>query len=164
MKPIQTITILILAAFSFQVQAEIKSAFINPAIILSKAPQAIEASKQMEKDFKAKEQTLRELALSIQKLEKDYQKDAAIMSDDQKKKMESEILDKKRKLRFDQKTIQEDLTLRRNQEIKKLQKKITEVIKIYAEKNGYDFIFSEGVAFASKKVDITDQILKELSK
>ena len=164
MKTIQVISLLILSTLSIQIQAEIKSAFINPSILLTNAPQAIEASKQMEKEFTSKEKILRELAFNVQKMEQDYKKDSAIMSGDQKKKMEFEILEKKRKLQFDKKALQDELVARRNLEIKKLQKILNETIKIYAEKNGYDFIFSEGVAYASKKVDITEDILKALGK
>jgi Skp family chaperone for outer membrane proteins len=45
-----------------------------------------------------------------------------------------------------------------------MQKSISEVIRSYGENNGYDFIFTEGVAYASDSVNITDEILKELAK
>lgn len=144
--------------------AELKAAFINSATILQKAPQAIEAVEAMQKEFKDREQQLRELADNIKTREENWQKDSAIMSADQKKKKESELLEDKRKLRFDAQSLKEDVDLRRKQEMLKLRNSISKVINDYAKKNGYDLIFTEGVAFAADKVNITDDILKELEK
>ena len=118
----------------------------------------------MKKEFQDRETKLREDAASIQSKESNLQKDGAIMSAEQKKKIENEILESKRKLRFDAQSLKEDVDLRRKQEIEKLRQSITSVIQEYSKKNGYDLVFTEGVAFAAEKVDITDEILKELGK
>jgi len=141
-----------------------KSAFINPAIILEQAPQARAASRALEKEFRQLEADLRSRAIKIQEREKNYQKDSAIMSAAQRKKIEGEIIQEKRQFQFDQQSVKEDLQLRRKQLIQELQKLISDVIRSYGEKNGYDFIFIEGVAYASDSVNITEEILKELSK
>ncbi len=141
-----------------------KSAYINPAIILEQSPQARAASKALENEFKQLEADLRSRAIKIQQMEKNYQKDSAIMSATQRKKIEGEIIQEKRQFQFDQQSVKEDLQLRRKQLIQELQKSISEVIRSYGEKNGYDFIFTEGVAYASDSVNITEEILKELAK
>jgi outer membrane protein len=141
-----------------------KSAFINPAIILEQAPQARAASKALENEFKQLEADLRSRAIKIREMENNYQKDSAIMSAAQKKKIEGEIIQKKRQFQFDQQSVKEDLQLRRKQLIQEMQKSISDVIRSYGEKNGYDFIFTEGVAYASDSVNITEEILKELAK
>lgn len=141
-----------------------KSAFINPSTIIEQAPQAIAASKALEQEFSQRDNELRAAALNIQELEKSYQNDSAIMSVDQRKKMEDEIIQKKRKFQFDQQSVNQDLQKRRQQVLQGLQKTISIVIRKYGKDNGYDFIFTEGVAYASEEVDITDEILKELAK
>lgn len=155
---------LLLCLISFSANAAGKSAFINPAVILEKAPQALAASRALENEFKQRELDLRTRAIQIQEMEKKYQNDSAIMSAEQKKKKEEEIIQNKRRFQFDQQTIKEDLQLRRKQLVQELQKSISDVIRSYGEKNGYDFIFTEGVAYASDSVNITDEILKELAK
>jgi len=162
MKIFTPLIVISLALFSFQASAELKAAYINSAIILQKAPQAVKAVDDMKKEFSTREQQLRDEAAQIQTKESSLQKDGAIMSADQKKKVENEILESKRKLRFDAQSLKEDVDLRRKQEIEKLRNSITSVIKSYSKKNGYDLVFTEGVAFAAEKVDITDEILKEL--
>jgi outer membrane protein len=78
--------------------------------------------------------------------------------------MEEEIVRKKRKFQFDQQSMKQDLQKRRNEILRQLQQKISNVIREYGDKNGYDFIFTEGVAYANDSVNITDEILEELAK
>ncbi len=155
---------LLLCFVALNVNAAGKSAYINPAIILEQAPQAVAASKALEKEFKQLELDLRARAMKIQEMERNYQKDSAIMSAAQKQKIEEKIIQDKRKFQFDQQSVKEDLQLRRQQLIQELQKTISDVIRSYGENNGYDFIFTEGVAYARDSVNITDEILKELGR
>jgi outer membrane protein len=164
MKLLKPIVFATIAIFSLSAQAEIKAAYINSAKILQQAPQAIAAVEQMKKEFSDRENLIRKMAKETQEQEANLKKDGAIMSAEQKKRIENEILEKKRKIRFDAQSLKEDVDLRRKQEIQKVRSSITTVIQNYAKKKGYDFIFTEGVAFASDKVNITDEILKELKK
>lgn len=150
--------------FSLNAQAELKAAYINSAKILQESPQAIAAVELMKKEFQGRESALRTLAQDASTQEANLKKDGAIMSPEQKKKANEEILMKKRKIRFDAQSLKEDVDLRRKQEVQKVRNSITAVINSYGKKNGYDLIFTEGVAFAADKVDITEEILKELKK
>ena len=154
----------VLCVISLGLEAAGKSAFLNPAIIMEKSPQAKAATKLLEKEFKQREQILRADAASIKEMEDSYQRDGAIMSAEQKKKAEDAIIQKKRRFQFDQQSVKEDLQNRRQQLLKELQLSISAVIRKYGKENGYDLIFTEGVAYASESVNITDEILKELSK
>ena len=60
--------------------------------------------------------------------------------------------------------LREDIDIRRREEIGKLQQKINEAIEDLAEKEKYDLILYQGVAFASKEIDITDKLIKILGK
>ncbi len=164
MKLSKSIIILSFALLSFNAQAELKAAYINSAQILQQAPQAIKAVELMKKEFQARENALRTLAKEAQAQEVSLNKDSAIMSDEQKKRNEEEILMKKRKIRFDAQSLKEDVDLRRKQEVQKVRTSITAIINSYGKKHGYDLIFTEGVAFAADKVNITEDILKELKK
>ena len=157
-------TPILLCFVALSVNAAGKSAFINPSIIIEQAPQAVAASKALEQEFSQRDNALRAAAGEIQELEKSYRNDSAIMSAEQRKKVEDEIVQKKRKFQFDQQSVNQDLQKRRQQVLQGLQQTISIVIRKYGEENGYDFIFTEGVAYASDEVDITDEILKALAK
>ena len=164
MKHMIFILLITFALSSATAHAELKAAFIDSEIILQQAPQALKAIEDMKKEFDGREQQLRELAAKVQSVEANLQKDAAVMSADQKKKIETEIIEMKRKIRYDAQSLKDDVNLRRKLAIQKVRKAISNVIKEYGEKNSYDLIFTEGVAFAADTLNITQDILKELNK
>jgi len=160
------LTILILLAMlSINVSAAGKNAFINSKILLEKSPQAIAANERLQKQFGDRDQSLRKLAQDINKMEKTFQNDSAIMSDEQKKKAEDNIIQNKRRFQFEQQSLKEDLQVKQRELLQELQLSIKEVIQAYGEANGYDFIFTDAsIAYASDAVNITEEIIKELQK
>jgi outer membrane protein len=158
-------TLLFLSLLSMGVQADGKLAFINAKMLLEKSPQAIEANAQLKEQFGEREQSLRKLAQGIQQMEKTYQTDGAIMSAEQKKKAEDNIVQNKRRFQFEQQSLKEDLQNKQRELLQAVQVALREVIQAYGTENGYDFIFTDAsVAFASGAVNITDEILKEMQK
>jgi len=158
-------TFILLALFSINVNAAGKSAFINSKLLLEKSPQAIAANERLQKQFGDRDQSLRKLAQDIQKMEKTFKNDSAIMSDDQKKKAEDNIIQNKRRFQFEQQSLKEDLQAKQRELLQELQVSIKEVIQAYGKANGYDFIFTDAsIAYASDAVNITEEIIKELQK
>ncbi len=158
-------TLILLSLLSFSVSAAGKSAFINSKELLEKSPQAIAANQQLRQEFGEREQSLRKLAEGIQQMEKTYQTDSAIMSEDQKRKAEENIVQNKRRFQFEQQSLKEDLQSKQRGLLQGVQASIKTVIQAYGKANGYDFIFTDtSIAYASDTVDITDAILQELSK
>lgn len=155
----------LLLLLSFSLQAAGKFAFINSKTLLEQSPQAIAANTELQKQFGERENSLRELAKSIQEMEKNYQNDSAIMSGEQKKKAEDNIVQSKRRFQFEQQSLKEDLQAKQRELLKQVQISIRSVIQAYGKENGYDFIFTDAsIAFASDAVNITEDILNELKK
>ena len=158
-------TLLFLALLSLSVQAESKFAFVNAKALLERSPQAIAANTELKTQFGEREQSLRKLAQGIQQMEKTYQTDSAIMSAEQKKKAEDNIIQNKRRFQFEQQSLKEDLQNKQRELLQVVQAKIKAVLQAHGEKNGYDFIFTDtSIAFGSDAVNITDDILKELQQ
>jgi outer membrane protein len=158
-------TLILLMLFSISLHAAVKNAFINTKELLEKSPQAIAANDKLQKQFGDRDQSLRKLAKSIQQMEKTYKNDSAIMSGEQKKKAEDNIVQNKRRFQFEQQSLKDDLQNAQRELLKELQISIKKVIQAYGEANGYDFIFTDAsIAFASEAVNITDAIIKELEK
>jgi outer membrane protein len=158
-------TFILLALLSINVNAAGKSAFINSKMLLEKSPQAIAANDRLQKQFGDRDQSLRKLAQDIQKMESTFKNDSAIMSDEQKKKAEDNIIQYKRRFQFEQQSLKEDLQAKQRELLQELQVSIKEVIQAYGEANGYDFIFTDSsIAYASDAVNITDEIIKQLQK
>ena len=158
-------TLLFLTLLSMGVQADGKLAFINVKLILEKSPQAVAANAELKEEFGERELNFRKLVQEIQQMEKTYQTDGAIMSAEQKKKAEDNIIQKQRRVKFEQQSLKEDLQREQRQLSKQVQSALRAVIQSYGTENGYNFIFTDSnVAFASDAVNITEEILKEMQK
>jgi outer membrane protein len=100
-------------------------------------------------------------------MQESMDRDGSIMSEAERRKLERDIINLKRDMRRDQDAFREDLNLRRNEEFSKLQQQVSEVIVKLARDKKYDLILTDGVIYASDKVDITTQVLdllRELDK
>ena len=86
------------------------------------------------------------------------------MSADDRQKAQKKIQNSKIEIQRIERELREDIDIRRREEIGKLQAKINEAIEEMAKKDKYDLILYQGVAYASKEIDITDKLIKVLGK
>lgn len=86
------------------------------------------------------------------------------MSDSERNKLEREIRSLKRDLKRSRDEFREDLNIRRNEELAKLQKLVVETIRAIAQEGGFDLVVTDGVLYASDRIDITAMVLEKLKK
>jgi len=79
--------------------ADVKIGFVSIAKILSSAPQAEAASKRLEQEFAPRQKGLVEAQKSLRKQEEKLSKDGAVMSDSQRRNLESDIRNQARELK-----------------------------------------------------------------
>ena len=132
--------------------------------ILKEAPQTATSNKKLEKEFKSRTDGLQKKVKSIQKQEKDFNKNSVTMSSDERQKAQKKIQNSKIEIQRIERELREDIDIRRREEIGALQQKINEAIEEMAKKDKYDLILYQGVAYASKEIDITDKLIKVLGK
>ncbi|MCP4701317.1 MAG: OmpH family outer membrane protein [Gammaproteobacteria bacterium] len=142
--------------------ADLKVGFVNLVKVEKAAPQVQAAYRRLEKEFEPREREIIRAQKKIQREEKRLEKDSAIMSEEEILTLTRRIKAKKRDVKRSEVEFQEDLAIRRSKEYKKLQKKLYEAIKSLAKEEDYDLILSEGVIWASDRVDITDELLRRL--
>lgn len=146
------------------VLAEVKIGFVNTVKLMEEAPQAKAAISKMEGEFAPREKELVALQRDIKQAEDKLSRDAAVMSEGDRGKTERELISRKRDLKRAQDEFREDLNIRRNEELAKLQRRLYDTIVDLAKAENYDLIVSEGVVFASTRIDITDAVLERLKK
>ncbi len=142
--------------------AETRIGVVNTAKLLKEAPQAEAARKKLESEFAPRDAKIVELQKLIKSLEDKLSKDAAIMSDTARKNQERGIVKKKRDVKRIREEFTEDFNFRRNEEIGKLQKLVSDTILSLAKEKKFDIILSESVIYASQQVEITAQVLERL--
>lgn len=143
---------------------EIKVGYVQVDKILQEAPQTLETGKKLEKEFSPRSQDLDKLQKQLRDLESQLDRDAATMANVEKRAKERDITNLKLEFQRKQRELREDINLRKNEELALLQDRINKAVQTVAENDNYDLIVYSGVAFASKKIDITDKVLKLLGK
>ena len=161
MKKFVTFFLLILISFVTTAE-ELKIGIVDVNKILKEAPQTLSANKKLEKEFSARTEKLKGKINALQSDEKKYQKESLTMSDDQREKTEKDLQQRRIDIQRNERELREDMDLRRREEIGDLQEKINLTIDKIAADEKYDLILYTGIAFASKKVDMTEQIIKAL--
>lgn len=143
--------------------ADKRVAYVNINQVLEQAPQAIAANKRLEKEFEPRNSALNELRKEVRALEDRLAREGITMSESQLRKVEVDIRGRKREIKRAQEDFREDLNIRRNDELRKLQKRTYDAIVELAKKENYDMVLGDVVIYASPAVDITDKVLKVLS-
>ena len=139
-----------------------KIGYVNALRVLEQSPQAEAMRAQIEKEFAPRDKSLVADQKKLKEMEDRLSKDAAIMSESERSRLERDIINLRRDLKRTQDEFREDFTFRRNEEIAKIQKDIVEAINVVARDHGYDLILSEGVIYAGQKVDVTDLVIANL--
>ena len=160
---IKTVTLICLCLPGLAL-AEVKVGFVNTVKLMEEAPQAKEAISKMESEFAPREKELVAIQRDIKQAEDKLSRDAAVMSDADRGKVERDLASRKRELKRSQDEFREDLNIRRNEELAKLQRRLYDAIVDLAKADNYDLIVSEGVVYASTRIDITDAVLERLKK
>jgi len=144
--------------------AESKIGVVIVNRLLEESPQAIAAQKKLRSEFSKRDKKVIEQQKSMKAKEDKLKRDGSVMSEAERTKLDKQIRNARRDLRRAIDELREDRTIRTNQELGKLQKIVNQAIKDVGKAEGYDVIFYEGVAYASKKADLTDKILTRLKK
>lgn len=153
---------LVLALGSGEAWADLKLGFVNVPKLLEKAPQAEKAKKELEREFSPRDKKLVSESKEIKQMEEKLSKDAGVMSDAERQKMEKEIINRKREAKRAQDEFREDFNLRRNEELGKLQREVFEAIQSLAKEENFDLLLTDGVVYASEQIDVTEKISKKL--
>ncbi|MDD4906213.1 MAG: OmpH family outer membrane protein [Methylobacter tundripaludum] len=143
--------------------ADLKIGFVNIPAVLEKAPQAEKAKKRLEQEFSPRDKQLVAQQKEIQSMDERMAKDAAVMGESARSNLEKDILNKKRDAKRAQQEFSEDFNARRNEELGKLQRRIVEAIREIAKDQNFDLLLTDGVIYASDKIDVTSQVQQKLS-
>lgn len=142
--------------------ADLKIGVINVAKLLDSAPQTKSALAGLQEEFAPREKELVAQQQELVAQQEALQRDAAIMSDAERRSSEQSLREKQRDLARKTGQFREDANMRRNEELGRLQRVLLDEVNAYANSNGFDLIIGDGVLFARGEVDITDQVLARM--
>ena len=144
--------------------ADLKVGVINMNAVLEQAPQMEKVKKRFEQKFGARGKLLETQQKELQSLDEKMAKDAAVMSDTEKRNASKDFQNKVRDFKKSQQEFNEDINANRNEELGKLQRQIVEVAGGIAKDEDYDLLLlSDVVVYKKEQYDITAQVVKKLS-
>ena len=135
---------------------------VNTIRILEQSPQVLAADALIKQEFSERDRLLVSKQKEVKKMEDRLAKDAAIMSEAERKKSERDIINARRDLKRNQDEFREDVNFRSNEERAKIQKEVFEAIVEVSKQHAYDLVLFDGVAFASPKVDVSELVIDYL--
>ncbi len=145
------------------VSAETKIGYLDLGRVLEDSPQYASARNALKKELDRRERELKSKADQLRKLEEKLKRDAKVMSESEARRLERDILTRQRQLKNTRDEFRDELTLRQNEERKKLLQEVAEVVKKIGKQEGYDLILTpESVAYRNPQLDISDKVLQHL--
>lgn len=142
-----------------------KIGVVFPSKIMKESPQRARIVKKLESEFKSRYKALQSLEKEITKLEKKLKRDGELMKKSEVTKVQRKIAGKLSDYKLKRKAFEEDNRRRQGEEQQKALIVVRKVINEVAKSGGYDIILNgEQIVFAKPGYDISDLIIKEISK
>jgi outer membrane protein len=159
----KTIVAVVLLGLSFAAGAQQpKIGFVNTERVFREAAPAKRAQQVLEREFSTRNGELAKLEKQGRDLQTDLERENVTMPESARREKERQLADISRDFQRKQREIREDLNLRRNEELARVQERATRVINQIAEAEKFDLIIQEAV-FASSRIDITEKVIKALA-
>lgn len=152
-----------LASVSTTVSAqEFKIGFINTDRIFRDANSAKAAQTKLEQEFMRREKELNDQGNQLKTIADKLEKEAPTLSEAQRSTRQKQLGDQDRDFQRKRREFQEDLNVRKNEELQLVLERANKVVKQVAEAEKYDVVVQE-VVYINPKHDITDKVLKVLN-
>jgi outer membrane protein len=141
---------------------QLKIGFVNTERVFREAAPAKRAQQALEREFGARNADLAKLEKEGRDLQADLERDNVTMPEAARRDKERRLADISRDFQRKQREVREDLNMRRNEELAKVQERATRVINQIAEQEKFDLVLQEAV-YASGRIDITEKVIKALA-
>jgi outer membrane protein len=144
-------------------QTNLKVGVVNIARLIEQSPQYATVSKKLEDEFGPRQRDLTALQTRLRTQSEQFQRDSPVMAEAERTNLERQIRDGQRELQRTENEYLEDLNLRRNEELEKLQREVLTRANEWARAQKFDLLLSnQTIIFASTAVDVTEAVLVAL--
>jgi outer membrane protein len=141
---------------------ELKIGYVNSDRVLRDAVPAKAAQAKLEAEFSKRDKELNDVASRLKAAADRFDKDQPTLAESERARRQRDLVEQERDLQRKRREFQEDLNVRKNEELSAVVERANKVIKQIFETEKYDLILQDAV-FASGRVDITDKVIKALN-
>lgn len=149
----------VLCLTSAQAQ-QLRVGYVNMKEVLDNAPQVIAGRRELDQEFRPRNDIIEADELSVTSQEQQLQQ--GDISELARATLERGVRETRRRIIRQKEDLRDELSFRRTEEVQKLEDQINLAVQKIAATHGYDLILSSPVVFADPALDITALILQQL--
>jgi len=154
---------LVAALLSLSVAAQdFRIGFVSTDRLFREANIAKAAQTKLEQEFSRREKDLQNLAQQLKAASEKFEREAPTLAESQRVVRQRQLINQDQEFQRKQREFQEDLNLRKNEELQAVLERANRVIKQIAEAEKYDLVIQEAV-YINPRHDITDKVLTGLN-
>ena len=142
--------------------ADLRIGFVNFRRIMAAAPQREEVNERLEREFGVERDALLQAQSELRDMERRLE---TIRHGDAYNELERQVINKRRDVSRRDSDYRDNINVRRNEEMAKLQKMIGDEIINLAKEARYDIILNDiGVFYVSERADLSPQVITRLQR
>lgn len=141
---------------------ELKIGFVDLDRVLRDATPAKAAQAKLEVEVKRREKELGEMEQRLKGESENLDRESPGLADAERSRRQRDLLELDREFKRKRREFQEDMNLRKNEELALVLDRTNRAIKAIYEQERFDLIIEQAV-FAGPRVDITDRVIKALN-
>ena len=142
--------------------ADLRIGFVNFRRIMAAAPQREEINERLEREFGVERDALLQAQSDLRSMERQLE---PLQHGDNYNDYERQVINKRRDVARRDSDYRDNINVRRNEEMAKLQKMIGDEIISLAKEANYDIILNDiGVFYVSERADLSQQVITRLQR
>lgn len=135
--------------------------FVNLERVLKESAPAKASQAKLEKEFSTRQKDGAAQDTAFKSAVTKFQTDAPVLAEAKRLEQQKKLMEQERDLQRTQRSFQEDLNKRKNEELQKLLVSVNKAVKDIAATEKLDFVLQSAI-FVDPKNDLTDRVLKML--
>lgn len=156
--------LLLAGGASLALAAELRIGVVDTERILRESAPAAKAEAKLEKEFSTRDQEIKRLSKQAKEIQAQLEKDRSTLPDAEHRSKERELASLNTNLHRMQREYNEDLNLRKSEELATVLEQASKALQAIAEAEKYDLVMDvQARVFHTPKIDITDKVLKALA-
>lgn len=136
--------------------------FVNTDRIFRESAPAKAAQSKLEQEFSKREKEIDDLGNQLKTASDRFDRESPTLPESQRTTRQRQLVEQDREFQRRRREFQEDLSVRKNEELQQVIERANRVIKQVAESEKYDLVIQEAV-YINPKHDITDKVLKVIN-
>lgn len=159
----RAVAVLALAAAAVSGHAqEFKVGYVNTDRVLREANIAKASQTRLEQEFSKREKDLQTAANQLRTASERFEREAPTLSESQRISRQRQLIAQDQEFQRKQREFQEDLNIRKNEELQQVLERANRVIQQIAESEKYDLIVQE-VVYVHPRHNITEKVINGLN-